>query len=248
LINKPILICEKSFQIAWAKVINELQTKSWEAWNVVVQIEDTHLLDKNIDNVIAKFAKNNKIILPKHVAHTIFPQTFFINGITRENLYYKYWRFYNRPRKKLRTGWGTYFNHMIKYTAQNGDIDQLGSIIDNINNRDKNYGASYFMIIPRPDRDLNKIMGAPCLNYITIQTENTTKNKKVINLLAVYRNHDFTKRAYGNYLGLCHLLNYIAYETKSKPGVLTCISSHATVSDFKKELFAITNSLLEVIP
>jgi len=251
--NRPIVICEDSFQIAWAQAVIKLHENHWEAWNVIVQIEHPKLFNKNFNKLLDYFVKkynkqNDNLMSPKHVAHTIFPQRFFIKGITRKNLYKKYWRFFDRPREKPRSGWGTYFVRMIQYPTPNGNIDQLGNIIDNINDRPKNYGASYTIVIPCPHKDLNKIMGAPCLNYITVQTENlpNLKNKKNINMLAVYRNHDFTKRAYGNYLGLCNLLEYIAHETNSHVGTLTCVSSHAFVPNYKSELLDIANNIIEV--
>jgi len=251
--NKPIVICEDSFQRAWAQAIVSLYTNNWEAWNVIVQIENPELYNRNINKQLEDFVKRNKtnknkLIPQKHVAHTIFPQRFYINGISKENLYNKYWRFFNRPRKKPRPGWGTYFARMIRYPTPSGYIDQLGKIIENINIRPKNYGASYKIIIPCPDKDLNNIMGAPCLNYITLQTEkaNYQNKKKIINMLAVYRNHDFTRRAYGNYLGLCNLLRYIAHKTNSEVGTLTCVSSHASVPNYKSEVKDIANNIIEV--
>jgi len=244
--NRPIVICENSFQIVWAKAILALKSHNWSAWNVLAQIDYPELYDKTMDGLLKSFAERQGLILPKHVAHTIFPQTFLKDGVSRDRLYEKYWRFFKLSRKKPHSGWGTYFERMIRYSTPNGDIDQLGSIIDNIKSRSRNYGASYTMVIPYPNRDLNKLMGAPCLNYVTIQVENTTKpiEKKKINLLAVYRNHDFTERAYGNYLGLCNLLKYVAQETDSLIGTLTCVSSHAFVPKNKEELLVIANNIL----
>jgi len=248
--NKPIVICEDSFQRAWAQAFLELSANQWDAWNIVVQINQPELFNNEINTLFENFANNNNLISPKHVAHTIFPQTFFTNGISKEKLYYKYWKFFKRKRREPRSGWGTYFERMINYPTPKGDIDQLGGIINNINNRPKNYGASYTIVIPCPHKDLNKIMGAPCLNYITIQTENVPnqENMKIINMLAVYRNHDFTKRAYGNYLGLCNLLKYIAHETNSLIGTFTCVSSHAFVAECKSVLMEIANIIHGAIP
>ena len=248
--NKPIIICEDSFQIAWAKVILALKAEKWKAWNIIVQIEHPAMFEKTNDKILECFAMDHSLLLPKHVAHTIFPQTFYRRDVSRERLYEKYWRFYRRTRDKPRNGWGTYFERMINYSMPSGVIDQLGNIIDNINNRQTNYGASFIIIIPYPHRDLNKIMGAPCLNNISVQVENISKfkNKKVINLLAVYRNHDFTERAYGNYSGLCNLIKYIANETNSIVGKLTCISSHAFIPNYKKELLNIANIILGAAP
>ncbi len=242
--NKPIVICEDSFQLVWAKAINELNANHWKAWNIIAQINVPKLFDSDNNKLLEAFAKKNTLISPKHVAHTIFPKTFFKDDISRTRFYEKYWKFFKWSRKRAHSGWGTYFERMIRYSTSNGNIDQLGSIIDNIKNRSRNYGAAHTIIIPYPHRDLNKLMGSPCLNYITVQVEESATSERTINLLAVYRNHDFTERAYGNYLGLCDLLKYISCETNSLIGTLTCISSHAYVLKGKSELLKIAGTIL----
>ena len=57
-------------------------------------------------------------------------------------------------------------------------------------------------------------------------------------MLAVYRNHDFLERAYGNYWGLCNLTGFLAPEVDATPGPITCVSSHAYVSEKKTALKA----------
>ena len=42
--------------------------------------------------------------------------------------------------------------------------------------------------------------------------------KRTLGLLAVYRDHDFVGKAYGNYWGLCNLIRFLAKETRSRPG------------------------------
>ena len=83
-------------------------------------------------------------------------------------------------------------------------------------------------------------IGGPCLNYIAIQLERGQIRE--VGFLAVYRNHDFTERSYGNYWGLCNLLHFIAEQTNSSYGPLTCISSHAYISrEGRKELNRLIN-------
>ena len=72
------------------------------------------------------------------------------------------------------------------------------------------------------------------MNYIAVQR--AEGNNAELGLLAVYRSHDFLERAYGNYWGLCNLLNFMAKETKSLPGPLTCVSSAAYVPGQKRSL------------
>lgn len=242
--NVPIVIHEQSFQKAWAKAIMTLKDMKWSGWNLIVQVDNCSMIQEKNHNVMEKYAKQHGLIGQNQVSYTIFPYKLYKEGVGRERFYKYYWRYFEKTRHMEHSGWGTYFERMIRYVSGNKTIDQLGSIIDNINNRDKTFQAAYTMLIPYPHRDSNKMMGAPCLNYVTVQVENNNVYDKQINLLAVYRNHDFTERAYGNYYGLCNLLNYIANETNAIAGNLTCISSHAYVPNYKKELASIAEGIL----
>ena len=245
--NVPSVITAHSFQAAWAQVVVGLKSSDWLTWNLVVQIDSPSVIDPDIQNCMMEFAKCHGLITPVQVAHTIFPYKFYKSGIDRDRLYQKYWRYFKFTRTQPHRGWGTYFERMIRY-APNGDnvqaVDQLATIIDAINGRSRNYGAAYTIVIPYPQKDSRRMMGAPCLNYLTVQVETTGRCKR-INLLAVYRNHDFLERAYGNYLGLCKLLEYIAIETNSEIGSFTCVSSRAYVPRHKQALYALAKSVLE---
>ena len=245
--NEPITIISDSFQSAWANAVIKLKENNWDFWNLVVQIQNIELINTEYHKRITEFAKSSGMILPNQVAYTIFPFKLYKPGRSREELYKKYKLYYDKTRDCPHSGWGTYFNRMIHYCPDGNkanEVDQLGSIIDSINKRKVNYGASYVMVIPYPKSDIKKKMGAPCLNYVTIQVENINIGNKsrAVNLLAVYRNHDFLERAYGNYYGLCKLLQYIASETSSAPGRVTCISSHAYVQKKKACLLDLANS------
>lgn len=246
--NVPTVITAHSFQAAWAQAVVGLKSSNWTTWNLVVQIDSPSVMDSSIQDRAIEFAKCHELITPVQVAHTIFPYKYYKSGINRERLYKKYWRYFKFTRTQPHRGWGTYFERMIRY-APTGDnaqaVDQLATIIDSIKGRRSNYGAAYTIVIPYPQKDSRRIIGAPCLNYLTVQVETVGRGKRV-SLLAVYRNHDFLERAYGNYLGLCKLLEYIAAETNSEVGSLTCISSHAYASSHKQALYALAKSILEV--
>ena len=246
--NVPVQIQADSFQTAWANAILTLKDNQCILWNLVVQIQEPLKFDTRKHEIMRQFAIQQKnIIEPNKIAYTIFPYKLYRPGITREWFYEKYWRYFTITRNMPHSGWGTYFERMIRYKTFNGEVDQLGSIIDNNNKREKTYQAAYVIIIPQPYSDINRIMGAPCLNYLTVQVEVSPHNRKVINLLAVYRNHDFRSRAYGNYFGLCKLMQYISTETNADVGMLTCISSHASIPSNKRELTAIANTFLEEV-
>ena len=247
-VNNPVLIVADDFATAWATAIVELKKYSWDAWNFVVTINNPNLKNEDAIKKLTAFAKKHSLVEPDKVQHTIFPSRIYKKtGIgNKSRLYRHYNKFYHLTRKMPHHGWGTYFKRMISYKVYDGtEYDQLGNIIEHIKSRAANYGCAHFMVIPQIGTDSNRIMGAPCLNYLSIQVEKIGE-QRTINLLAVYRNHDYRTRTFGNYWGLCDLLKYICTETESNVGSMTCISSHAFVSNDKTELCEIANNILGV--
>lgn len=248
--NDPIIVLAESYSEAWARAIVQLSENSWEMWNLVVTIKNPALQDSSAFEIMTTFATSNGLLTPKKVQHTIFPQQFYDSGYAndREKLYKYYDRFYKMTRKMERHGWGTYFKRMIEYKTPDGNVDQLARIIDHINTWPRTYRACHYMLIPQPHTEGSRPTQIPCLNYIAVQVEPAPSNsggQKTISLLAVYRNHDFLERTFGNYLGLCNLLEYICQETNSKIGYLTCVSSHAYADKKHQDLYRIAKELLE---
>lgn len=236
--NEVIAIQSGNFQNAWAQVVLELKNHSWNAWNVVVQIKNPLEIDEDKHRIMENFAADKGLVGQNQVAYTIFPYKLY-KGQERDVFYKQYWKYYNANKLDSYANWkDTYFARLIRYNSNGVEIDQLGTIIDSIKNRTINNGSSYVMIIPYPQKDIKRKMGAPCLNYITVQVE-LINCRRYINLCSVYRNHNFRERAYGNYYGLGKLLEYIALETKSIVGVLTCVSSHAYIDGDKARLLQI---------
>lgn len=245
--NEPVIISEDDFSVAWANALCALKNNSWDMWNLVVTIKQPDSENNNAIKKLTDFAKSKGLIIPEQVLHTIFPQRIYkkVNKGDRERFYRWYNYFYKSTRKMPHSNWGTYFERMINYRTIDGcDYDQLGSIIDHINERKHNHGASNIIFVPQIGKDSNRTMGAPCLNYVAVQIESNSE-KRIISLLAVYRNHDFRERTFGNYWGLCKLLKYICNETDSLMGCITCISSHAYVGSDKSELYNIATKILD---
>lgn len=53
--------------------------------------------------------------------------------------------------------------------------------------------------------------------------------KGVVHMTAIYRNHEFIKRGYGNYVGLGRVLRFVAQQSGWPSGELTCVSASASV-------------------
>lgn len=235
--NEPIIVIEDNFQKAWLEVVKCLRNSHWDINNLIVQIKNPKDLDSNFHRKVISFASKQKLLNPKHVAYTIFPHNLYTGSTPLQHLFNSYNRhggLYERLQKLKRGQWGTYFRRITNYDKAGIVVNQLDNVIKAINNRQNINRAAYTIIIPNPGGETIRPLGGPCLNYLAVQCEPGCPKK--VGLLAVYRNHDFLKRAYGNYWGLCNLLKCIASEVTAEVGPLTCISSHAYVSQKKSNL------------
>jgi thymidylate synthase len=106
--------------------------------------------------------------------------------------------------------------------ALNGSDNQIERAIHALNNWQRKE-AAIVGHLSSPDIDKLKPIGSPCLQYFEI----LWGGDDVLDLFAVYRNHDFLNKTLGNYIGLARLLAFVATESKKKPGRLICHSVHA---------------------
>ncbi len=157
------------------------------------------------------------------VINTIFP--YKIREPTREKFYSHYLELHRSSkrigaRKKKR--WGTYFERMICFGSKK--VNQIEEIINVIKNDERHLKSLNPIHITSCEYDsLRKRLGNPCLQYIQF----TFAEKDTIDATVVYRNHDFLKKAFGNFIGLGMLLSFIAQQTNKKVGTLSCLSAHA---------------------
>jgi thymidylate synthase len=138
---------------------------------------------------------------------------------------------------------GTYFQRLIWWPSWDSTkgINQLENVIQKINsgkssrvvhelNLDDPPSVTVngmHLYNPESDKNFMKVMSFPCLSYISIKPDSIGKSGGKVHMTALYRNHHFISRAYGNYLGLGWLLKFIADATGKKVGELLCVSSLA---------------------
>ncbi len=75
--------------------------------------------------------------------------------------------------------------------------------------------------IQAPGKDKNYYF-FPCLSHISL-----TLSGRMINMAAIYRNQTYISRAYGNFLGLSRLAEFLAEQTDGEVGEIQCMSTHA---------------------
>ena len=234
----PRFVTADSFQEAWSLVASILVESKWELRNLMVHIKNPILYDEERNALQNRFASDCGILAPKQVAYTIFPHNLYKNLANKDadklfDLYNRKRGLYDKLHYLKPNGWGTYFRRMTHYEEADGSIvNQLKNVIDSAKENDT-YKAAHTIIIQKPAA--RYLRGGPCLNYIALQCDKIDGIPS-LGLLAVYRNHDFLERAYGNYLGLCNLQQFVAKQVGRECGPLTCISSRAYVDDKKCNL------------
>ncbi len=123
--------------------------------------------------------------------------------------------------KRLHSGWGsTYFQRLLSLDGSENQIERAIHVLSTWQVRAETSIVAHTSC-PRID-GLRK-RGSPCLQYIEV----LWRPNGILDLVAVYRNHDFLNKALGNFLGLGRLLQFIAAESGKTPGRLVCHSVHA---------------------
>ncbi|PJZ79269.1 hypothetical protein [Leptospira meyeri] len=208
---------------AWKEVCQHI-LENGNGFNLLVCITNPlDINDQQLKEVFTSDLISKRIV--EDVTNTIFPYKFYLRNRDLEpsDFYDLHEKIYLRGKtmhKKNKSRWGNYFLRFTKFGEEKKN--QLQKIIDDLNNRDKNYSACYYMHVSSADTDSNtKNIGNPCLQYVQFAQEENS-----INLTAIYRNHDFYSKALGNYIGLSRLLEYICIKTQKNVGTITCHSIH----------------------
>lgn len=218
----PAVIEGPNVSIAWARVIDHIQTHSGTSITPLVltttgfdangaPIEDA-ALRRDLDALLVREGGCSVNI----VAFTIFPDRLWrMAGGDRHKLYDAYRLVlprYKAMNRKL-NGRGLYFERMVMF-----DKGPFGNQLEHIihtytsrdNVRDTLLQASIFD--PARDHSKAKFLIFPCLQHVTFVP---TSDGLVTN--AFYATQQLFVRAYGNYLGLAQLCSFMARELGMPP-------------------------------
>lgn len=123
----------------------------------------------------------------------------------------------------------TYYSRITKYRDK---INQLEWVVEAL--KRKPNSKQLFCVTFDPELDIKPNMPyspkMPCLTVLDF------KDRNGLNLFAVFRSHDFGRKAYGNYLGLGRLLKEICEKSNRNLGKVTCFScsAHIRLSELKQ--------------
>lgn len=74
------------------------------------------------------------------------------------------------------------------------------------------------------------MQGGPCLQFVELLWNDDDS----LDMVAVYRSHDYSTLALGNFIGLSDLLEFICLHTGKTPGKLTVHSVYAFIEEKRK--------------
>jgi hypothetical protein len=173
------------------------------------------------------------------VANTLFPQAYYqprLGAGAREHLY----ALHNESlRVHRRVENDSYFDRLVNWPVSDGTVNQLERLVEQLTRQIERGGAlgsASELATSHPLDDAvglgelrvhapgidRRLMGFPCLSHSSI-----TVSRGTIHLTALYRNQHFMRRAYGNYLGLARIVQFLATECGGEVGEIVCVASHA---------------------
>lgn len=177
------------------------------------------------------------------VANTIFPISLYTpGGPDSADRFFSIASTADRARSRGRLSqWGTYIGRLIDYETPGGTrVNQLENMLRLLRG-DRHWADLYEAPLTYPGEttadsgDLSADMtvinpgdrrrrGGPCLAHVSI-----TAVDRRLHLTAQYRRHSYVARAYGNFLGLARLLNFLAVESGHQVGGMLVVGTHAEI-------------------
>jgi len=226
----------KSITEAWTKSILFLLQNGREEYNLIVEIEnpiqDCLETRRRIDEILEELSFQTI----EEVANTIFPIHLLSGNRSRDEFYQRFYRVYPKLKRVHDNRKGTYFGRLVGWgyiNLENPGFNQIENVIEKLERQKRSKRRLrniYEMSIYSPKHDHLNTMGFPCMSFISLKIRNDC-----LDLVAVYRNQHFIRKAYGNYLGLGRLHHYICEHSGFKIGKLTCIATHAELESVKKQ-------------
>ena len=238
-----IYIEDKNLSFAWVKAFLEtINSSGGEISPLIVKVNGFNDGKAYEDNRIRELINNHKKLKNKFniskdyietVAGTIFPQSLWNKNKERSVLYDRFRKIYPLM-KKIRANWfGMYFNRLISF--DNGDkkpIRQLEKIICAGIKNTRRSALQAAIFDPRKDhRITNRQLGFPCLQQIAF----TAVGEQGLRITGFYAKQLIFEKAYGNYLGLSRLGDFMAKEMGLRLKEMLCIASVASYAKCSKQ-------------
>ena len=243
----PVIIEETNLSIAWARAFLEVYESEEVAPLVVVvtDVADQYLVEVSaIRNALDELLEACGKVSCQTLAHTIFPSGMWNKDARRKELFDRYLMMLPRLRR-LHTGnrYGLYFERLIGFGCDKqgrGGVNQLEHILCTWNRGNRRRTALQASLFdPRKDHTHQRQRGFPCLQQVSF----ARTNKDGLAVTGYYATQHIVEKAYGNYLGLCRLGQFMAHEMGLRLDRMTCIATPGKRDRPKSQLRAFAETV-----
>ncbi|WP_157773851.1 hypothetical protein [Variovorax atrisoli] len=217
---------------AWKAGASLLLREHGEVCNLITTISEPcsiaqHWLEAHSPRAVKATADDSR-----DVANTLFPEKIYQRLADRSALYERYLAAHDRAHnwRSGRHAWGTYFERLVRFPPEG--VNQLERAIEKLNTWPQRNTTGLVFHLSSPTVDAPRTRGGPCWHFGEI----LWNADESLDLVVVYRNHDYFNKVLGNFVGLGHLLKFICEASGKTPGKLICHSVHAYFDCSRQQL------------
>jgi len=229
---EPLFITETNLSYAWAKIFLALMgTSGGIRHPAIISIErtgdDVDLENQYIRELVDQELKRHSQNCCATIASTIFPASMWNPSLQNdaEVLYKRYDKAWPGISKCPANRNGVYFRRLTAFEPSNSQeqlINQLRFITDTYRRGNHRKSALQASILdPRRDHTHQPQKGFPCLQQVAF----TPLDGKGMSVTGFYATQYQFEKAYGNYLGLHALGEFMAKQLGLKLTKVVCIAS-----------------------
>jgi hypothetical protein len=235
-------ISDKNLSVAWGRAFLRLMDHGGsEVSPLVIQvtglevgtIPETPAIRKALDEALDEQGAPTC----DTTARLIFPRSLWNPKLPRAALYDRYLNILPEIKKCPANRYGVYFERMIAF---GGKINQLEQIVEMYKNHSHRRSALQAAIFdPSLDHSFQGQRGFPCLQQVAF-----LPTSKGLSVTGFYPMQYLVKRAYGNYLGLCWLGQFMAHELGLPLAQMQCFVGVAKLDKNKSDLRALADRVM----
>ncbi len=183
--------------------------------------------DIDIHNKIDLALEQNNMQSINTVANTIFPVNLWNSECNRKILYERYFKILKQIKKCTQNKHGIYFERMIDFKDGFNQLEKIIEFYQTGNRRRSAFQACIW----DPLRDMvnTRMRGFPCMQQLVFSCV-----KEELIVFAFYATQYIFEKAYGNFLGLCNLGNFLAHELGIPLSAVKCYVGVEQLSSITK--------------
>lgn len=161
------------------------------------------------------------------VANTIFPQSLWNRGTPAQRLYERYHKILPTLRRYPQNRRGIYFERFINYPGRLNvrGFNQLQQIIQSfLGGNHRRSALQLAVLVPEFDLNNARQQGFPCLQQVAFVPD---ARRGTLAITGFYALQYLFSKAYGNYLGLARLGQFVAHEMGLSLSKVVCVAATA---------------------